>query len=69
MAWIMSLNKNNALENMMRYLRECLLSAERGFFSWSLELGVRPLRVVATHREATKPSDREAELESGIGGF
>ena len=33
MAWIMSLNKNNALENMMRYSSECLLSAERGFFS------------------------------------
>ena len=38
MAWIMSLNKNNALENMMRYSSECLLSAERGFFSSSLEL-------------------------------
>ena len=38
MAWIMSLNKNNALENMMRYSSECLMSAERGFFSSSLEL-------------------------------
>ena len=28
---------------------------------------IRPLRVVATHREATKPSDREAEFEFGIG--
>ena len=37
MAWIMSLNKNNVLENMMRYSSECLLSAERGFFSSSLE--------------------------------
>ena len=41
------------------------MSAERGFFSSSLELGIRPLRVVATHREATKPSDREAEFENG----
>ena len=30
-------------------------------------MGIRPLRVVATHREATKPSDREAEFENGIG--
>ena len=36
MAWIMSLNKNNALENMMRYSSEYLMSAERGFFSSSL---------------------------------
>jgi hypothetical protein len=51
--------------------------------SSSLELGIRPLRVVATHREATKHpcqgiafgdslrsgdmSDREAEFENGIG--
>ncbi len=42
MAWIMSLNKNNALENMMRYSSECLLSAERGFFSSSfLEVKVK----------------------------
>ena len=27
-------------------------------------MGIRPLRVVATHREATKPSDREAEFEN-----
>jgi hypothetical protein len=48
-----------------------------------LELGIRPLRVVATYREATKHpcqgiafgdslcsvdmSDREAEFENGIG--
>lgn len=37
MALIMSRNKNIALENMMRYLSVCLLSAERGFFSSSLE--------------------------------
>ena len=37
MAWIMSLTKNNALGNMMRYSSECLMSAERGFFSSSLE--------------------------------
>ena len=29
----------------------------------SSSFGIRPLRVVATHREATKPSDREAEFE------
>ena len=29
------------------------------------ELGIRPLRVVATHRKATKPSDCEAKWESG----
>ena len=42
MAWIMSLNKNNALENMMRYSSECLMGAERGFFSSSfLEVKVK----------------------------
>lgn len=42
MAWIMSRNKNNALENMMRYSSECLLSAELGFFSSSfLEVKVK----------------------------
>ena len=40
MALIMSRNKNIALENMMRYLSVCLLSAERGFFSSSLEFEV-----------------------------
>ena len=35
--------------------------------------GIRPLRVLATHRDASKPSDREAELavrgqELGVGG-
>jgi hypothetical protein len=35
----------------------------------SYELGIRPLRVVATHRKATKPSDCEAEWESGIFSF
>ena len=34
-----------------------------------MEFGIRPLRVVATHREATKPSDREAEFEKGICRF
>jgi hypothetical protein len=29
-------------------------------------LGIRPLRVVATHRKATKPSDCEAEWEGGV---
>ena len=29
----------------------------------SSSCGIRPLRVVATHRAATKPSDREAEFE------
>ena len=30
MAWIMSLNKNRVFEKVMRCLRECLMSAERG---------------------------------------
>jgi hypothetical protein len=34
--------------------------------SRSFELGIRPLRVVATHREGTKPSDRETEFENRI---
>lgn len=38
MALIMSLNKNRGFENVMRYSSECLLGAERGFFSSSLEL-------------------------------
>jgi hypothetical protein len=29
-----------------------------------LKFGIRPLRVVATHKEATKPSDRVAEFEN-----
>ncbi len=34
MAWIMNLNKNRVFETKrMRYSSECLLSAERGFFS------------------------------------
>ena len=37
MAWIMSLNKNRVFEKVMRHLSECLMSAERGFFSSSLE--------------------------------
>ena len=44
MAWIMSLNKNRVCEKVMRYSSECLLSAERGFFSssleWELESGI-----------------------------
>ena len=31
--------------------------------------GIRPLRVLATHRDASKPSDREAELGVSEGGF
>ena len=34
MAWIMSLTKNIALENMMRYSAAYPTDAERGFFSW-----------------------------------
>ena len=42
MAWIMSLNKNNVSEKVMRYSSEYLLSAERGFFSSSfLEVKVK----------------------------
>ena len=37
--------------------------------SRSRESSSRPLRVGATRGEATKPSDREAELNSGIGNF
>ena len=40
MAWIMSLNKYRVSENVMRYSSEYLLSAERGFFSSSLERGI-----------------------------
>ena len=31
--------------------------------------GIRPLRVLATHRDASKPSDSEAESNSGMFGF
>ena len=37
MASKMSQNKNRVFENVMRCSSEYLLSAERGFFSWSLE--------------------------------
>ena len=38
-------------------------------FSRSLESSNRLLRVLATHRDASKPSDREAESNSGMFGF
>ena len=38
-------------------------------FSRSRESSNRPLRVIATHREATKPSDREAESNIGTCRF
>ena len=43
--------------------------AELNAGSRSRESSSRPLRVGATRGEATKPSDREAELDSGIGNF
>ena len=47
--------------------KPCTICEEK--VSWSFEFGIRPLRVVATHREATKPSDREAEFKNGICRF